>query len=145
MSDMPSTAIANFMQRDFVVVREKASGVKPAVQMTKQRIGCLVVYDESGDSEHQPIVGLVSETDLVRKVLESDPLDLSTPVGQFMWNELQLVSANRSILEASDLMAEKWIRHLPVTENDSNVGILYAQDLIIMVALGDRPRFLRQK
>jgi hypothetical protein len=35
MSDMPSTAIEHFMQRDFVVVREKASAVEAAVQMTK--------------------------------------------------------------------------------------------------------------
>jgi CBS domain-containing protein len=42
-------------------------------------------------------------------------------------------------------MADKWIRHLPVTENRKIVGILSVRDLIRMIALRDRPRFLRQK
>ena len=66
-----------------------------------------MVHDEIGDSEHQPIVGLVSETDLVRKVMASDSFDLSTSVGQFMGNELQRISANRLMLDASGLMTEK--------------------------------------
>jgi len=35
MSDMPATAIEHFMQRDFVLVREKAGAVEAVVQMTK--------------------------------------------------------------------------------------------------------------
>jgi CBS domain-containing protein len=42
-------------------------------------------------------------------------------------------------------MADKWIRHLPVTENHKIVGILSVRDLIRMIAVRDRPRFLRQK
>lgn len=130
MSDMPATAIEHFMQRDFVLVREKVSAVEAAVQMTKQRIGCLVVHDEGGDSEHQPIVGLISEADLVRKVMASDSFDLITPVGQFMGNELQMISANRSMLDSSYFMEKHGVRHLCVSDDEEIIGLILIRDLV---------------
>ena len=55
------------------------------------------------------------------------------------------IDINRTVHDASDLMAEKWILHLLVIENATIVGILSVRDLIRMVALRDRPRLLRQK
>ena len=54
------------------------------------------------------------------------------------------IDINRTVHDASDIMAEKGIRHLPVIENHKIVGILSVRDLIKMIAARDRPRFLRQ-
>jgi len=55
------------------------------------------------------------------------------------------IDINRTVHDASDLMAEKLIRHLPGTKNGTILGILSVRDLSRMVALGDGPRFRRQK
>jgi len=107
MSDMPATAIEHFMQRDFVLVREKASTA------------------EGRRSDNQ------------------NPVHIQ--VGEVMIQPLIAIAINRTVHDASGLMTEKWIRHLPGTENGIIVGILSVRDLIRMVALRDRPRFLRQK
>ena len=45
------------------------------------------------------------------------------------------IDINRTIHDASDLMAEKWIRHLPITENRKIVGILFlTQHLLNQIA-----------
>ena len=62
-----------------------------------------------------------------------------------MIQPLIAIDIHLTVHDGSGLMTEKWIRHLPVTENGTIVGILSFRDLIIMVVLGDRPRFLRQK
>ena len=55
------------------------------------------------------------------------------------------IDINRTIHDASELMAEKGIRHLAVTEIHKIVGILSVRDLIRMISVRDRPRFLREK
>ena len=68
MSDLPPP-IKEFMQEDLELVSETTSAVDAAVRMAEKRIGCLVVQGKGEDPAQQPIIGLVSETDLVRKVM----------------------------------------------------------------------------
>ena len=107
--------------------------------MATKKVGALLVRQ---DGEFK---GIVTERDLVQKVLseEEDARTLSTKA--VMNHPLIAIDINRTIHDASDLMAEKWIRHLPVKENQKIVGILSVRDLIRMIALRDRPRFVRQK
>jgi len=122
---------------------EKIDRDEPALtaakHLTNKRIGALLVT-EGGEAK-----GIVTERDLVQKVLarELDPSQIQ--VGSVMTVPLINIDVNRTVHDASDLMAEKGIRHLPVTENHKLVGILSVRDLIRMIAARDRPRFLRQK
>jgi len=82
---------------------------------------------------------------LIQKVMAYNHDPKQVYVNSIMNQPLIGIDINRTVHDASDLMAEKWIRHLPVTENGNIVGILSVRDLIRMVALRDRPRFLRQQ
>jgi CBS domain-containing protein len=109
-----------------------------AKQMTTKRIGALLVT-EGGDAK-----GIVTERDLVQKVLARGQDPGQIKVGTVMTVPLINIDINRTVHDASDIMAEKGIRHLPVIENHKIVGILSVRDLIKMIAARDRPRFLRQ-
>jgi len=109
-----------------------------AEQMTNKRIGALLVT-EGGDAK-----GIVTERDLVQKVLARGQDPGQIKVGTVMTVPLINIDINRTVHDASDIMAEKGIRHLPVVENHNLVGILSVRDLIKMIAARDRPRFLRQ-
>ena len=54
------------------------------------------------------------------------------------------IAINRTVREASRLMAVKRIRHLAVTENNKIVSLLSVRDLVNMVSVRDKPRFLRK-
>ena len=53
------------------------------------------------------------------------------------------IDINCTVRDASRLMAKERIRHLVVTEDNKIVGLLSLRDLVKMVSVRDKPRFLR--
>jgi CBS domain-containing protein len=109
-----------------------------AKRMAEKHIGSLFVL-EAGET-----VGIVTESDLVRKGLAYQLDEHTARVGTLMNSPLLDIDINRTIRDASDYMAKKRVRHLVVTENAKVVGILSARDLVKMVSARDRPEFLRR-
>ncbi|MEQ1561803.1 MAG: CBS domain-containing protein, partial [Nitrospiraceae bacterium] len=68
----------------------------------------------------------------------------STKVASVMNYPLIQIDINRTVRDASWLMAEERIRHLAVTEENKVVGIVSVRDLVKIVSVRDKPRFLRQ-
>jgi len=111
--------------------------LEAAQKMAEKQIGSLLVT-EAGE-----MVGIVTETDLVRKVLASHLPASSTSVRSVMNYPLIQIDINCTVREASRLMAKEGIRHLTVTEENKMVGLVSLRDLIKMVSVRDKPRFLR--
>ncbi len=130
MSDFSSVAIQEFMQRELEFVSEATSATEVACRMAEKRIGCLVVQGEGSDADQQPIVGLVSETDLIRKVMAADQADATIPVAQFMSSPLRTIASHRPMLDASHAMEQHGIRHLCVAEGEEIVGLISIRDLV---------------
>ena len=93
--------------------------------MCDAKIGALLVLEEDGR-----YVGIVSETDLVRKVLAAEREVSQVLVSEVMMAPIITIEIDRSAHEASDLMAERAIRHLAVTEDGRIVGMLSVRDLL---------------
>jgi len=130
MSNVPSVAIEEFMQRDLELVSETTTALEAAVHMAEKRIGCLVVHGKGPDADQQPIIGLVSETDLVRKVMADDQADATTPVSQIMSGPLKTIASHRSMLDASHVMEQQGVRHLCVAADEEIVGLISIRDLV---------------
>jgi len=81
-----------------------------ARQLRDARVGAMLVAD------HGDYVGIVSEADLVRKAMASGA-DAEHDIAQ-------------SAHEASDVMAERGIRHLVITEEGRVVGMISVRDLL---------------
>ena len=130
MSNLPSVAIKEFMQRDLELISETTTAIEAAAHMAEKRIGCLVVQGKGADADRQPIIGLVSETDLVRKVMAADQPNLSTPVAQIMTSTLRTIASHRPMLDASHVMEQQGVRHLCVAEDEEIVGLISIRDLV---------------
>ncbi len=117
-------------------IHSEESILAAAQHMHEKRIGSLLVI-EAGE-----IVGIVTESDLVRKGLASNQDAGSTRVSAVMSSPLISIDINRTIRDASKVMAEQGVRHLAVRENGKIVGVLSIRDLVKMVSVRDRPRFL---
>jgi len=111
--------------------------LEAAQVMAEKRIGSLLVL------EAEKIVGIVTETDLARKVIAAGLSSSNTSVKAVMNYPLIQIDINRTIRDASRLMAEARIRHLAVTEDNKMVGLLSVRDLVKIVSVRDKPRFLR--
>ena len=117
--------LAVMMSRRILTVSVSAPVIEAARILCEAKIGALLVSGEDGR-----YVGILSETDLVRKVLavERDPSRVL--VSEVMMAPIITIEIDRSAHDASDLMAERAIRHLAVTEDGHIVGMLSVRDLL---------------
>lgn len=127
------------MRRKIEKIDREDSLLTAATHMANQRIGALLVTQAGA------VAGIVTERDLVQKAMAQNQDPGQVRVGSLMTQSIIDIDINRTVHDASDLMAKKGIRHLPVTENHTIVGILSVRDLIKMISVRDRPRFLRQQ
>lgn len=76
------------------------------------------------------LVGIVSETDLVRKGM-AEGRDLHQEKVQWiMSSPIISIDIDRPASDASDLMSERGIRHLAVTDSGKIVGVISVRDLL---------------
>jgi CBS domain-containing protein len=117
--------LAVIMNRDIKKISPDAKIRELAQLMRDKRIGSALV----GQSDDY--IGIVSETDLVRKGLAEGLNPDQATVRQVMSSPIITIDINRTVADANDLMAKRGIRHLPITELGKVVGIISVRDLVI--------------
>jgi CBS domain-containing protein len=101
------------------------SSVFEAVQlMVEKNVGSLLVT-EGGD-----ITGIVTERDYLRRVTLEGRTDRETPVREIMSSPLIVASPQTTVDECMALMTDRRIRHVPVVEEGSVVGVISIGDLV---------------
>jgi signal-transduction protein with cAMP-binding, CBS, and nucleotidyltransferase domain len=120
----PNEEIGDYMVRPVLSVSPDTSAQEAAQLMESKHIGSLLV------KEGKTFVGIVTETDLTRKILARGLKDKNPNVREIMTAPLQTIDCHEPIVDANQLMANKRIRHIAVTENDQVVGMLSVKDLI---------------
>lgn len=93
-----------------------------AESMWRQQTGSLVILEGTA------IAGIITERDILRALARGADPD-SEPVSTVMTRELITVTSDTPVREAARLMAQNWIRHLPIMENGVLVGILSQRDV----------------
>jgi CBS domain-containing protein len=127
--------ITILMHRDIHTIEETASVKEAAQKMEAKKVGSLVVT-----ASGVPL-GIVTETDLARRVVGYNMSSVTLPVGVVMNAPIIDIDKSASLREANKIMASKGIRHLLVTEAGKMIGILSVRDIIGMVSIRDLPRF----
>ena len=117
--------IGQLMTRDLSFVSEDASIQEAARHMHTKRIGSLLVKNKSD------FCGIVTETDVVQAVAEQLEDIRQLAVKVIMSSPIITIDRNMSPHYARDLMADRKIRHLAVTETAGKiVGIVSVRDLL---------------
>ena len=89
------------------------------------------------------LVGILSERDYARKVILQDRSSRDTPVADIMTARVSVVSPDRSVEECMALMTDKQIRHLPVVDGDTVVGVVSVGD-VVKAAISEREFMIEQ-
>ena len=107
-----------------ISVSSDASLQQCAKIMAKNHVGALVIKDN-----HKSI-GLITEQDIVRKVIGKGINPVNRKVKEFMETKLKTISPNDDIYEALIKMRDYNIRHLPVVDDGKMVGLLTLKDIL---------------
>ncbi|WP_447971003.1 CBS domain-containing protein [Nitrospira sp. M1] len=117
------STVGQLMTKDVSRISEDASIHEAANFMQQQRIGSLLVQ------KGQEYSGIITETDIVRGVAEQRDMSQLT-VQALMSSPIITVNRTLSPQYARDLMADRHIRHLAVTEDEKIVGVISVRDLL---------------
>jgi CBS domain-containing protein len=92
--------------------------------MTEAKVGALLVMEDSR------LTGIVSERDYTRKIILETRSSRETPVRDIMTSDVLTVTPDQSIEDCMKIMSEYHIRHLPVAENGTPIGVLSVMDVV---------------
>ena len=116
--------VKQIMSKILLKIDSKSTIQEAAKMMKRERVGSILVTQ--GDQ----ISGIITETDIVQKLVAAHLDPTSTAVEMVMSSPLLTIEAERSVLEANDLMDRKHVRHLGVTEQGKVVGMISVRDLL---------------
>ncbi len=111
-----------------IVKVDRDVAVKTAAEMMRDN-GIGSIFITSGEE----IIGILTDTDLVRRVVAVGADPLTTTVEQIMSAPIASIEGNRTLLDANDLMAKQHIRHLGITKDGEMVGMISVRDLVVFL------------
>lgn len=117
------STVGQLMTRDLSVVQEDASIQEAAQLMSENQIGSLFV-EKSGE-----YTGIMTEADIVKAVAEQSDVS-QVKAREAMSSPILAVGKKVSPQYARDLMADRRIRHLAVTDGETIIGIISVRDLL---------------
>jgi len=114
------------MTSSVITADPKTTVVDAAVLMSRFKIGSIVVASETEPE------GLITESDIIEKVVSKNILASDITIGQVMTKNLIIIDPGSELNQAARLMAKNNIRRLPVVNNGILVGILTSTDVLMV-------------
>lgn len=110
--------------------------LKAIQRLQEKKVGALLVMD--GDR----LCGILSERDIVRLVGPDGTLPKDKQVVEVMTANVFGVRLGTSVDECMALMSEKQIRHVPVMDGHTVVGVVSNRD-VVAEAIADRDNLIK--
>ena len=121
--------VKSFMvPREKFITVERDTAAQTAARIMRDRgIGSLFV------TNGKEIVGILTDTDMVRRVVAAGADTQKTTAEQIMSAPILTIDESKSVLDANDLMAQTHVRHLGVTQDGKLVGMISVRDLVVFL------------
>jgi CBS domain-containing protein len=128
MSNAKTMTIADVMTKSVISVDVSITINDAAKMMEDAKVGAVIVM------ENNTPIGIVTDRDFAVKVV-AHAYNITTPVKQIMSSPLFSINSDESVRTAADLMHDRGIRKLPVTDNEKIVGMITATDIVNLLAV----------
>jgi len=116
--------VRDVMSGNVKTVRPKSTILEVVRKMNKFDVGSVVVVE--GDRP----VGIITERDILRRVLEVTLAPEALKAKEIMSSPLVTISDNATVEEAARVMAERNIKKLPVVQDGRLIGIVTTTDIV---------------
>lgn len=104
---------------------EEGTTVQDMAKMMKEKnIGAVIVVRD------EKMLGIVSERDIVRRVVTEDKDVKTTTAADIMTTKVTAVQYRASVKEILEIMCKAPFRHLPVLDGEKVIGIVSNRDLL---------------
>jgi len=129
MIDMGSELrVGDIMTKQVVVVPFGKTSLDVAKLMKKHSIGSVIVVE---DKEGKHAKGIITERDIVNKILAKGEDPYKAKVEDIMSKPLRVVRPETTIEDAAKAMRENKIKRLPVVNDDNElIGVLSEGDIM---------------
>jgi CBS domain-containing protein len=117
-------AILNQKSGEVFSIGPDATVFKAIEMMADKNVGALLVM------KGEELVGIISERDYTRKVFLHGKSSKETRVDEIMSKDVTVTHPQQGVDECLRMMTDKHIRHLPVVDGDSVVGVISIGDLV---------------
>lgn len=114
--------VQDLMSSPFIYIEHSAKIHEIAQQMSTHSISSVGVF------KNQTLVGMITESDLVRRMTTIQALD--RPAEEYMTPNPYTISRHAYYYEALSLFLMNRIKHLPVTDQGKIVGMITLSDLL---------------
>lgn len=125
--------VREIMNKDVKTIEPDESVQEAAAKMSRHSIGSLIVI--KGGS----LQGIITERDILSKVVAKSLDASSTKVSNIMTKAVVMISPDRDIEDAAEVMVEKDIKKLPVLKGDKLIGIVTSMDIVVA-----QPKLMKQ-
>jgi len=122
---MKVSAMLAVKGRDVATISQGQSLADAIRTLKERRIGALVVT-----GGFPPLVGILSERDVVRALAQHGAEALTMPVSAFMSPQVITCTESASADGLMALMTDQRIRHVPVIDNNVLVGMISIGDVV---------------
>lgn len=123
--------VGQLMKQELVTVDTGTSVVDAAKLMKACNVGSVLVAQKGR------IVGIVTESDVVKKFVGAEKVPYFVPVEEIMSSPVVGIEERRPITEAADLMNKHRTRHLGVTKAGALVGVVSVRDFLRPVSVDE--------
>jgi signal-transduction protein with cAMP-binding, CBS, and nucleotidyltransferase domain len=120
---MPPLMKVKSIMHDITVISDQRKVIDAVQIMAEKDIGSILI-EKNGE-----ICGILTERDVLKKIVADMRDPGSVTVGQLMSTSLQSIDANATVLDASEMLSKHKIRRLPVKENGKIVGMVTARNV----------------
>jgi signal-transduction protein with cAMP-binding, CBS, and nucleotidyltransferase domain len=120
----PVSTVQGVMSKPLVTIEVSRSAREAAQIMGQKNVGSIVVV-----SKGKP-VGIVTERDMVQRVLARGLDTEKLRIGEIMSKSLITIGSKTPIIEAIRLMQRKKVRRLLIKDNGKPAGIVTQRDLL---------------
>jgi CBS domain-containing protein len=93
--------------------------------LSERKIGAVLV-----SNTFRPVLGILSERDIVRAIAARGPSALDEPVSRSMTEKVMTCTCQSGINEVMEMMTQGKFRHVPVMEGGRLVGIVSIGDIV---------------
>ncbi len=111
--------------RNVVTIEPTCTLGEAARLLSERKIGAVVVSDT-----FRPVLGILSERDIVRAVAEGGAEALHKPVSSFMTEKVVTCTGHSAINDLMEMMTQGKFRHVPVVESGALSGIVSIGDIV---------------
>lgn len=120
--------VGDIMTKKVITVPFGTTIGEVAKLMKKNNIGSVIIVD---DEQEKHAKGIITERDIIHKILASEKDPYDTPADKIMSKPLRVVEPETTIEEAAKAMEKNHIKRLPVVNQKNElIGILSEGDIM---------------